>query len=145
TEVHLGYFATSWRDFRGRAHPLYLRTSPELHMKRTLSQDLPRVFQLGACFRNDGEVSRWHQPEFTMLEWYAADVTVEEFVAETEARLRETATALASDFGLTLPFDPAASLRHLTVAQAFQEHAGIALVDGDPELAAKASAAGIGS
>ena len=43
TEVHLRYFPTVWLDHRGTEHPLYLRSSPELHMKQALALGLPRT------------------------------------------------------------------------------------------------------
>lgn len=50
---------------------LYLRIAPELHLKRLLVGGFERVFEIGRNFRNEG-MSREHNPEFTMLEFYAA-------------------------------------------------------------------------
>lgn len=136
TEVHLGYFETTWRDHAGRPHPLWLRSSPELHMKQAVAAGAPRVFQMAPCFRNGGELADWHHPEFTMLEYYEAGIAFDAFVTLTLDLMSATREAL----GARLPWP--ANVQRLTVADALAEFAKVTLVDGDPDFAKKARAAG---
>jgi len=50
---------------------VFLRISPELYLKRLLVGGFERVFEIGKCFRNEG-VDKSHNPDFTMIEFYAA-------------------------------------------------------------------------
>lgn len=75
------------------APPFYLRTSPELHMKRLLAEGIGPLFQIGPCFRAD-ERGALHHPEFTMLEWYRRDSGYLEILADTRGLLCAVATAI---------------------------------------------------
>ena len=72
---------------------LYLRVAPELHLKRLLVGGLEQVFEINRSFRNEG-LSPQHNPEFTMLEFYQAYATYEDFMTLTEELLREVARRL---------------------------------------------------
>jgi len=62
---------------------LYMRIAPELYLKRLLVGGFEKVFELNRNFRNEG-ISIQHNPEFTMLEFYQAYATFEDFMNFTE-------------------------------------------------------------
>lgn len=105
----------------------WLVTSPEFHLKRLLAGGMPRLFEFAHCTRRD-EVGAWHQPEFTMLEWYALLEDFDTLMVDTEALVLHVAAAL--DVGPQLVVN-GHSLRldrgceRLTVADAFREFAGV--------------------
>lgn len=143
TEVHLQYFETSWTDHSGLTHHRWLRSSPELHMKRLMAQGLERAFQIAPCFRNRGEMSEWHNPEFTMLEWYQMGLSYRGMIQETEEFLRATADDLASITGIRPETILPDKFELVGVYDAFKNWAGITLADGDPDLARQAMDAGV--
>lgn len=133
-EAYLQYFQSSWQDAMRREHCLYLRSSPELHMKQMLGMGMERIFELGKCFRNGGEFSAWHNPEFTMLEWYQAHISF--------AQMIDFTTGLIAEMYAQLGKKKINTWHKMTVQEAFAEFVGIELFDEDSELAAKALAKG---
>lgn len=121
-EVHLAAFRSEFRPILGEgSFPLWLRTSPELAIKRLLVAGCGPVFEIARVWRN-GEVSPRHAPEFTMLEWYRPGATLAGLMDETEEFCRAVLPPRVAFGGvetdLTLPFE------RLTVAEAFARHAG---------------------
>lgn len=71
-EKYLEVFSTLYQKFDGTQQQFFLPTSPEFSLKEALSSGLPRIYEVAKCFRNAGECSQTHRPEFFMLEWYRA-------------------------------------------------------------------------
>ena len=68
TEPTLDVFATELKTGSYKK-TVFLPTSPELHLKKTLAMDFDKIYEIAKCYRNN-EVTQLHQPEFWMLEWY---------------------------------------------------------------------------
>lgn len=109
--------------------PWWLRTSPELHMKRLLAAGYPRIWQMGPCFRQ-GERGRRHRPEFTMLEWYRANAGCRDILRDTIRLVRFAAQAVVGSTTIRFrddTIDLGGEWEELTVAEAFGRHAGTSL------------------
>ncbi|HXV26606.1 MAG TPA: lysine--tRNA ligase [Candidatus Paceibacterota bacterium] len=124
---------------------LYLRVAPELYLKRLLVGGYERVFELGKCFRNEG-MDREHNPEFTMLEAYAAYQDHEWLMGLTEDLVIALATELNGKPELTVNGETvtiAKPFPRLKFTDIIKEHAGLEydLAD-DGDFAARAKELG---
>ncbi|MFA5432010.1 MAG: lysine--tRNA ligase [Candidatus Paceibacterota bacterium] len=67
---------------------VFLRISPELYLKRLLVGGFEKIFEIGKCFRNEG-IDKFHNPDFTMIEFYWAYADYKQLMKMTE-RMLET-------------------------------------------------------
>ncbi|MCX7702767.1 MAG: EF-P lysine aminoacylase EpmA [Planctomycetota bacterium] len=84
------------QDFSGRKQKFFLSASPENEMKKMLAAGFERIFQITRGFR-DGEVTRTHNPEFTILEWYRKDADYNDMMEDTVALIQTVANALGKE------------------------------------------------
>ena len=107
--------------------PLYLRIANELYLKRLLVGGFERVFEFAKDFRNEG-IDRSHNPEFTMMECYAAYLDYHDYMDMVEEMMRAVALALTPDgvakYGdLTLDF--ARPWQRLSFFEALEKKTGM--------------------
>jgi len=145
-ETHLHAFATEWQPEGGEAEMRYLHTSPEFAAKKLLAAGETRIVDFARVWRNR-ESGPLHAPEFTMIEWYRADAPWTEVMADSVDLCR---AALAATGRERLTWrerscDPMAEPERLTLVEAFDRHAGLALTDLlDDRDAMAAATAGLG-
>ncbi|WP_412970890.1 elongation factor P--(R)-beta-lysine ligase [Glaciecola sp. MF2-115] len=119
TDVHLEALTTLHTNPLSivKTH-LFLQTSPEFYMKRLLCAGFPSIYQISKCFRDD-EVGRYHNPEFTLLEWYRLGFSMEQLIDDVDNILRLT---------LDTPICEKTSYSEL-----FEEHLNIDIINAPDE------------
>ncbi|MEO5844077.1 MAG: lysine--tRNA ligase, partial [Caldimonas sp.] len=110
---------------------MFLRIAPELYLKRLIVGGFERVFEINRSFRNEG-ISVRHNPEFTMMEFYAAYWNHHDLMDFTEEVLRHAAREAAGSAKLAYAgreVDLDARFARMTVRESLVRHAGVS----DPE------------
>jgi lysyl-tRNA synthetase class 2 len=103
---------------------MFLRIAPELYLKRLIVGGFERVFEINRNFRNEG-ISVRHNPEFTMMEFYAAYWNYQDLMTFTEALIRDAAEKAAGTLLLTYdgkPVDLSQPFERLTIREAILKH-----------------------
>lgn len=128
-ETHLHAPSVMMIGSTGDTSRHYLRTSPEFACKKLLAAGESKIFEFARVFR-DRERGPLHLPEFTMLEWYCADVPYSTLMMDAASMIAHAAHASGiGGFTFRGKFaNPDAEPQRLTLADAFQHYAGIDLL-----------------
>ena len=99
----------------------YLAPSPELQMKRLLTLEIPRIYQITHAFRSN-EQGSLHNSEFTLLEWYRTGTDYWGIMDETEQLLFYLTEGDSENQDITLIHD--VPIQRICVDELFREQAG---------------------
>ena len=108
---------------------MFLRIAPELYLKRLIVGGFERVFEINRSYRNEG-ISVRHNPEFTMMEFYAAYWNYLDLMDFTEGLVRDAAHKATGSLQLSYagkPVDLAAKFERLTIRGAIVKFTEAAL------------------
>ncbi|MGD2135367.1 MAG: lysine--tRNA ligase [Gemmatimonadales bacterium] len=120
-------------DYHALDTTFYLRIATELYLKRCVVGGMERVYELGKDFRNEG-IDRLHNPEFTMLEFYAAYQDYADVMALTEELVRGLVAQVCGEtaierFGTRFEFG--APFPRVAFVDLVREHADLDLLAAD--------------
>jgi len=115
--------------------PMYMRIANELYLKRLIVGGFDFVYEFSRNFRNEG-MDRTHNPEFTVLEFYAAYKDYEWMMDTTELLLEKAAIATNGSSKTTVSgkeIDFKAPYKRITMYDAIKEHTGFDISGMDEE------------
>ncbi len=103
---------------------MFLRIAPELYLKRLIVGGFDRVFEINRSYRNEG-ISVRHNPEFTMMEFYAAYWNYQDLMDYTEKLIRDAAQRACGTLQLSYagkPVDLSQPFERLTIVEAIRKY-----------------------
>ena len=103
-------------------HHRFLRTSPEFPMKRLLAAGITDIYEMGRVFRA-GESGSWHNPEFTLLEWYRKGWNYQRLAEEVVELLKHCARGRFDHW----------RTEHITYRELFLRHTGLDPFEADEQ------------
>ena len=115
---------------------MFLRIAPELYLKRLIVGGFERVFEINRSYRNEG-ISVRHNPEFTMMEFYAAWWNYTDLMAFTEDLIRDVAQKICGSQQLSYggkAVDLSQPFERLTIREAILKHTDAAIPFEELEL-----------
>ena len=110
---------------------LYLRIAPELYLKRLIVGGFEKVYEIGKVFRNEG-VDRFHNPEFTMVEWYWAYADYKDNMKLVEELIRHLVKTVHGKLKIVFQgkeIDFSKPFKVITLIDALKEYAGIDIMN----------------
>lgn len=113
TDPQLDFFSSQFHS-PPNDQILFLQSSPEFAMKRLLAAGSGSIFQICKAFRN-GESGRYHNPEFTILEWYRVNFTLQDLMDEVAELL----------MGIVKPYLALKPVQSVSYQQIFSEKTGL--------------------
>lgn len=130
-ESNLEVFETALKTSQGTNRRGFLIMSPEYSLKKLICAGIGNVFEITRCFRNEEEVSRLHNPEFTMIEWYRVGATYLDVMRDVENLFVEIVKSVGNTNDLTKwiyqgeTYDISLPWERISVAEAFKKFANI--------------------
>lgn len=123
-ESYLDVFETTLLDRHRNPTKAYLSTSPEISLKKLMVAGLGKCYSLTKAFRNMETEGKFHNPEFTILEWYRVGATYFDIMKDCEELIltinnQDTLTYQGKTIDLSKPWE------RMTVAKAFEKYAQV--------------------